>query len=866
MRRRTRIVAGARAATCAELLAQALALHRGEFLADIAVTDSDVFDAWVVPQRAYFEQRILSALERLLTRAAWCGASSDARTYARHLLALDPWQEESLRTMLRLLAQNGEIAAALALYRQYVTALAQELNAEPDEVTTALYEQIRHGDLDGLAPPQPRLVAPLPPTPLVGRRTELHTVCANIRAGNERCHTLTGPGGIGKTRLAIEIAHTLRYDFEDGVYLVELAALTDANLVADAIARTLGVKERSQLPLRATVRESLRSKHLLLLLDNFEHVVAAAPLVAELLAACPGLHVLVTSRAPLQIRAEQQFPLEPLPESDAVQLFLQCAHAAGASLPVDAALDYAAICERLDRLPLAIEIIAVRAQTLTPRELLHQLAQPLDAVASGARDVSARHQSLRRAIQWSYDLLDAEEQRVFRALGVFAGGCTAEAVQAVVEASESQLPALEALHRASLLTRQVVAEGTRFGVLETIREFAREELVRHNEMTTARDHHARHYAAQATHTYTELLRAEAPRWRAWIAADRANLRDASAWALERQSYTTALTIATGIWRYHWMAGSLREGLEHLERALEFRAHVPLELQSNALRAAGTLAGGLNDYPRAGRWLDAAIAVGWQLNDPYILQMAVTNFGGVLLQQGELDDARIQLEVGLSLARRGRDPTTAKFALGLLASLHLRLDNYTEAYTLSAEGLQLNRARHDPEGTADALRTLGMTCLALGDLPRARQLGEEAYALHHTLDHQLGMGLDAVLLGNIAYASGDNAAALVQFRHCFQVWREREYILISATVLDCIARSLIHTHDCVRATTLTSAAASIRTRSHVRLTDREQANCDATTDACRAALDLAAFTAAWQVGEQLSLEDAVALALVGDGVG
>jgi predicted ATPase/DNA-binding SARP family transcriptional activator len=849
-------------ARCSERLRLALDLYRGDFLADVAIPDSAVFDDWASAQREHLVQRAMSALERLVERAQWRGAYGDALAYAQRLVALDPLLEEGQRALMRLLALNGERAAALAQYRQLHALLDQELGAEPEDATIALFERIRAGETEGLRPRPPLFAAPLPPTPLVGRGEAVEAICAHVREGNGRALTITGAGGIGKTRLAVEAAHRLRHDFEDGIYLVELAALSDASLVADAVARALGVKERAQQRLGDTLREQLRAKHLLLVLDNFEHVVEAAPLVSELIAACPDLRVLVTSRAPLMIRAERQLIMDPLTEAEAVQLFLERAEAVGAAPLADeaSAAICAAICERLDRLPLAIELIAVRARTLTPRELLHQLAQPLEAVAPGPRDAVARHRSLRHAIQWSYDLLSPEEQRVFRALGMFAGGCTADAARAVLGAPHSVLPVLEALAQASLLQRQVVAEQTRFVTLETVREFALEQLALHDELGVAQRRHAEHFAGFAMTAYLELLRADAPRWRAWVGAEYDNLRAAFRRALEHQQYETALRIATGIWRFHSMAGYLREGLERLETALAYREHAPLEVQGAAMRAAGTLATKVNDYPRARRWLEAAVDAAWRLGDQNALQTTLQKLGTALLEQGELEDARVHLEVSLSLAQRAADRTLAKFPLEYLSNLHRRLGNYALAEAMGEECLEINRFRGDPEGTADALLTLGKIALAQGQVARAVALGGEALAMHRALDHQLGIGLDLALLGDIARAQGEYAEALERYQQCLSLWRGRENPVNSARVLAKVARTVGRMGEPARAVTLSSAAAAICERASATLAGREQAASDEALWAHRAELGEGTFAAAWGAGRTLTLAQAIELAL------
>jgi predicted ATPase/DNA-binding SARP family transcriptional activator len=848
--------------SCADRLQQALDDYHGPFLADLPIPDSEVFEEWALLQREHLQQRALSGLERLAERAEWRGAYTDALAYAQRLVALEPLLEAHQRTCMRLLALNEEPAAALAYYRQLRAMLAQELAEEPEKATTTLFDQIRRGDTADLQPAQTRFSVPIPPTPLVNRADDLRTICAQLHDLKVRAVTITGTGGIGKTRLALEAAHALRYDFEDGVYFVELAALSDATLVADAIAQALGVKERPRQGMAATLRDYVGAKHLLLLLDNFEHVIAAAGLVSDLLAACPNLTVLATSRAALTIRSEQLFTLEPLSDADAVELFAQRAKAAGAVLSTDDAHNaiYAHICRRLDRLPLAIELVAVRARTLAPPELLRQLDRPLQALAHGPRDVPARHQGLRNAIEWSYNLLTAEEQHVFVSLGVFAGGWSVAAAQAILDDSIATLEVLESLHGASLVQQHTVADQTRFVMLETIREFALERLRRCGNVEATYDHHMEYYARFAMTAYMELTRAEATRWRVWVAAEQENLRAAFRWALEHQRYTQALQIATGTWRFHWMAGLLRDGLERLETALTYREQAPLDVRTKALRAAGALAMGLNDYPRARQWLQAAVEAAWLLNDERALQPVLTNLGYTLLEQGELEDARIHLEVSFSLAQRADRPGSAKFPLGLLVRLHLRLGDYAQAQIMSEEDLRLNRTCQDTEGTANALRNLATIANARRDTLRARQLGEEALALHRSLNHQLGTGLDYAVLGNIAYTEGDVAGALAQYQQCLGLWRDRENPVNSTFVFDSMAQILNDIDNPALGAILMASAAAIRDHAGVKLTTNEQAQREETLRACRLALGEAAFAVAWAEGRALTPGQAIDLAL------
>lgn len=848
---------------CAGRLRQAISLYRDNFLADFFIPDSPVFEEWALLQREHLLQRVLSALERLVAWAQGRGLYVAAIEYARRQVALEPLLEGSHRALMRLLALNGEVSAALAHYKQLRRLLAEELAVEPEAATTALFDQIRRGDMAGLQPPQVPFKVPLPPTPLVGRAPDLQAICARLQEPQVRALTITGTGGIGKTRLAIEVAVSLRYDFEDGVYFVELAPLNDAALVVDTIAQLLEVKERPGQSLGQTLRAHLRSKHLLLVLDNFEHVGAAAPLVAELLAVCPALKILVTSREPLSIRAEWQFGLEPLPTADAVQLFLQRARAAGVDLAANGPdlPVYTGICRRLDGLPLAIELIAARTRSLPPAELLRQLDRPLDILAPGPADAPERHQALRNAIGWSYDLLDPQEQRVFVHLGLFAGGCTAEAAQVVLDVSEPVLPVLEALHQASLLRRPAAGGEVRFLMLETIREFALEKLQALGvEVDQARSRHAEYFARLSMAAYTELLGPQGKRWLVRLSVEQDNVRIAFRWAVDRGNFETALRLATGAWRFYWMRGYLREGLERLETALAVGASAPPELLSQAMRAAGTLAIGLSDYPRARRWLEQAVEVGRRRPDPGLVQAALTNLGFALIEQGEVEAAGSCLEESLALARRDANPCTVKFPLSMLGNLHFRLGNFAQSRAFYEESLALNRTCQDTEGTADALRGLAKAINALGDCVYARQLAQEARQLHRTLNHQLGLGQDHALLGDIARDRGDYAGALRHYRRCLAAWAGRENMVNTAFVFDDIAHTLSRMGDPAGAVKLMAAAATIRQQAQVKLTAGEQAGLEAVSSACRAALGDQSFALAWAEGWGMMLDQAINLAL------
>src|ERR671933_400207 len=441
-------------APCARWLRQAVALYRGAFLDHVFVRESVTFEEWATLKREAFHQQALDALARLARYAQHRGATGAAASWLRRLLELDPLDEGAHRALMRALARSGQRTAALQQYARCCRVLQEELGVEPDEETVALYHAIRDGTLEApraemhaTRARQRRSNLPAPPTALIGREAEVVALGALLQRDDMRLVTLTGAPGIGKTRLALEVAGTLREEFEDGVYVVDLAPLRDPELVAPTIARVLDIPEDGGTPIMARLIAALRDRLLLLVLDNYEHLPAAMPLVADLVAGCPHVTILVTSRVALHLRAEQQFALEPLAlpdpgcladavavaEAPAVRLFVERARAV---LPAfapehESLVAVAEICRRLEGLPLAIELAAARSKLLAPEELMRRLAHPLGLLEGGGDDLEARQRTLRATLDWSYQLLDGDEQRLFAWLGVFAGGWTLEAAEAV---------------------------------------------------------------------------------------------------------------------------------------------------------------------------------------------------------------------------------------------------------------------------------------------------------------------------------------------------------------------------------------------------------------------------------------------------
>ena len=450
---------------------------------------------------------------------------------------------------------------------------------------------------------------PTPPTLLIGREDEIARILLLLRHPTRRLLTLTGPGGIGKTRVAIAVAASIAPEFPDGVAMVTLASTRDPALLAAVVAHTLHVQETANRPLLDTLVAAIGRRRLLLLLDNFEHLTAATTVVYELLGACPHLSVLITSRTELRLRGEQVVQVPPLVvppaiasdqalrESAAVALFLERAEQAGSTVAPDGDLlrCVAAICRKVDGLPLAIELAAARLRHLTPGELLARLERSLPLLVGGARDLPTRQQTLRDTIAWSYRLLRPAEQRAFRCLSVFAGGCTIEDAEALLRmdehAGEDGLALVDALRAAQLLS----AVGSdpdehRLSLLETIREFGSEQLEASGGSEAQRRHHALIYLGRAEGAAPRLTGPDVARWLDRLEREHDNFRAALAWSASSGEATIAMRLAGALWRFWRMHAHLAEGHAHLEMALALPGarQLPPETQAMALYGASVL--------------------------------------------------------------------------------------------------------------------------------------------------------------------------------------------------------------------------------------------------------------------------------------
>ncbi|MFN2118815.1 MAG: tetratricopeptide repeat protein, partial [Anaerolineales bacterium] len=841
----TAAVTGAPQRKSPDDLIQALRAYGGELLPGF-------YDEWVSLERDHIQAVYQRELERLLDMLQQAGRWSDVLEWAEKWIALGQRPEPAYRALMLAHAAVGDMSRVAAAYERCRESL-QELGFEPSEATTSLYEELRAGrgapgsrGTEGASAPRspPASNIPVPLSSFIGREDDLEAIGKLIPSA--RLVTLTGPGGVGKTRLAIEAAGAARQAFKDGVCWVDLAGLTDPNRVPQKIAESLGVREDPGEPLLDTIVTYLSSRQLLLVLDNCERLIDACARVAEkLLAGCPGLRILATSIEALGISGETVWQVPPLslPESGAtaslkgllriesIRLFETRAQQASAAFALckENAGDVVQICRRLDGIPLAIELAAARANVLAAPEIAARLDGRLSLLTSGSRTADARHQTLRATFDWSHDLLTEAERSLFRRLSIFSGGFTIEAAETVAADTIPQREGLDLL--CSLVNKSLVmvepksnAVETRYRLLETLRQYAMEKLMAAGEEQSLRQLHLNFHLKLAEEAEQHVYGQESAAWFRRMGAELENFRAAIDWSTSSGKAVLALRILGAVVHYWEARGFLgAEWNDRMHQALARPEAAPRTLvRAKALNGMGLIYWSATPAMTERAELEEALSISRELSDPWNTAMALRNLGLLENIRGHWASARDLLEQSLEIwaeIESGGGP-----------------------------------------GRADTLSFLGDALLNLGDRDRARRIHEESVDVLRGAGDYNFLGYSVRRLAHLAWLEGDYEEA---FALCKESLRLNQQIGDPRAVLACLAGfAAIATAQGKYAEGATLAGAVERecSANGIRLLLMDRNELQRNLDFLRGQMDERAFEKARSRGQALALADALALAL------
>ncbi|MCB0109802.1 MAG: tetratricopeptide repeat protein, partial [Caldilineaceae bacterium] len=813
-------------------LRQVVDLYRGEFLEGFYVRDTPEFELWMARERARLRERFMVGLDALAGHDAAVGNLAQAIVWMRRMVQIEPWREEAHRNLMRYLVEDGQRGAALAQFETCRKVLAAELGVEPESATLALVEQIRAGTIrhrthqdiatqagdtqldtahSPAADPLAEMQSQQPPhnlllqlTPFVGRRRAAAEIYQKLCDPACRLLTLVGAGGIGKTRLALHVAETLltqtkltqaheRVPFEDGIYFVSLVAATNRTELIAAIVEAIGLPyQDAGSPVQQLIAY-LAEKKILLILDNFEHLVDEIPAVSDLLRRAPTLTVLITTREILNVQEAWVYTLQglscpPLPptmaqlvagptvaamrervaeeqngeEYDAIAFFAQCAQRVRIGFSLDEVVEVVIrLCHLVNGLPLAIELATSWLRVMPITEIVAEIENGLDILVSRRDDIAERHRSMRVVMEQAWQMLAVREQAIFMRLSLFRGGFQREAAKQVASAT---LMDLALFVEKSLL--QVTQRG-RYQIHELLRQFAAEKLTATSaEAEATASRHSNYYLAYLAARTARLVSSEQPQALDEVGEEIENVRAAWLWASEQRE-VAALTHATdSLYNFYWVR---RRGVEGKEMFAHTLAQLPTtttqlvtsQLRMNLLRKQGLFHYSLGDYAQAYHHLEESLALARQLQQPQNLAYALNIIGTIAGWQGDIQRALPQIKEALTITRERQDVHAMSDNLQQLAQFTAQLGEYAQAYKLAVESVQLARSIERPDLLAHALHIQGSLCFFMGNYDEAERMHQETHTLFAGVNHSSGVALALSGLSNVAWAKGDAALATAE---------------------------------------------------------------------------------------------------------